>query len=152
MLLLSKNWLGFCSVFSSFWASFCFAQAPALTDNFGNTSREPGAGLCLSLSWDCFYNHWDKTAARLLLLRHLGLAGSQSVPCVSHPFNCSRRAVVVHEGLSLGYRIYRTKIKPSSTTYWLETNLAEQPKRQKNDETAQVLGFRIELFKILEFF
>lgn len=76
---------------------------------------------------------------------------SQSLPCVSHPFNCSRHELVVHEGLTLGFRIYRTKIKPSKT-YWLETNLAEQPKRQKNDETAQVLGFRIELFKILEFF
>lgn len=37
------------------------------------------------------------------------------------------------------------------TDQW-ETNVTEQPNRQKNDETTQVLGFRIELFKMLEFF
>lgn len=152
MLLPVKNCFGFCSVFPSFWASFCFAPTPALTDSFGNSSREPGAGLYLSLSWDCLYGHWGKTAAWLLLLRHLGLAGSHSGPCVSHSFNCIRHEVVVHEVLTVGYRFYRTKIKPSSTTDRWETNLREQPSRQKNDETAQVLQFRIELFKILGFF
>lgn len=54
-----------------------------------------------------------------------------------------------HEGLTLGYRMYRTKIKPSSMTDQWETNLTAQPSRQKNDEAAQVLWFRIELFKML---
>lgn len=35
---------------------------------------------------------------------------------------------------------------------WWETNLTEEPISQKNDETAHVLWFGIELFKILEFF
>lgn len=37
------------------------------------------------------------------------------------------------------------------TDQW-ETNLTEQPVSQKNDETAHVLWFGIELLKILEFF
>lgn len=37
-------------------------------------------------------------------------------------------------------------------TDWWETNLTEEPISQKNDETAHVLWFGIELFKILEFF
>lgn len=150
MLLLSKNSFSFCSLFSSFWASFCFAPTPALSDSFGNTSGESGADLPWRLSWECFYSPWDKTAAWLLLLKAPGPCWQSGSALCTTLSDCIRHEVVVCEGLTLGYRIYRTKIKPPSMTERWETNLTAQPNRQKNDETAQV--FRVELLKMLEFF
>lgn len=62
------------------------------------------------------------------------------VPCVSITFiYCIRHEVVVHEGMTLGYSIYRTKKKLSSVTDRQETSLTEQPINQKNEETAHAL-------------